>query len=847
MQMKILFYRGLSFNIIYTLHKHMLLHYIKSAWSHLRKYKVQNTISVLCLAVGVVCFTLTLHVIYSISMFSPDMKARKRYVEIDFYTKTDAGREYHDLDSAFIAQINQRHLKSIREVRFRAPILAMDFCFEDGSPLPKTFFCNLINVSPRWLHLWDMHSAITRKTIPELEEGDIVITDDVRDRVYGRGADPRGYHILNEIDGSLHTIRDVVSASVMTMYNTCNIFYISKSPIADVYTSNFNSIYIEPGEGYTREMVMQELSAAFPKHEFLIPESTSGNNQTEYTVSMIMAILILLFIGGSVLMIGVSGYLKMQTQLFTLRSRELALRRTLGAHPRQLFFHLACETIIIFLFTAIATSIITSLLTPYILTPYRNAGIILAYEYDLRIFHNIKWLVLLGTMIATLCMAAWMVRRQLYEPISMRIGRSGFPRSKGQGMMMCIQFVVSIILLSVTLFACDKLIRDDYEQYVVTTPDCTSQPDFSQYRNAMVVDRRMADYMKPDFSKSLSSIQEIDHVSNVIHVMYETTIPDTVQLLHHKYKLVIKDNVNDITRYSMLATDEQIVDRLGIEISTTDYSEDARWQFASYVYARTEDIERLRNKWHLQPIQNAPVHNTLRGNHSYTLLGYAPCPKGYQHASPFPTPSYWIIDDEAHVEDFISKDNPDEPIVRADYIIFPSQGHYKDVEHEVQSVLQKARPGNLNPSICKNLYDTWFARRKMFDMIRSICFLPALISILCIIAAVYSAVSLECRGRRKEIALRKIHGAHRSDIMRMIGGRYRSLLRTACILSVVISAVIGAMIQFLGGGFSLDVVLLFCTYMAAAILMVYAVTMLTIGQKIRDVSRLSAADVIAKE
>ena len=40
-----------------------LLHNLKTAWRNLLKYKVQNIISIACLAVGVVCFAVVFQVV----------------------------------------------------------------------------------------------------------------------------------------------------------------------------------------------------------------------------------------------------------------------------------------------------------------------------------------------------------------------------------------------------------------------------------------------------------------------------------------------------------------------------------------------------------------------------------------------------------------------------------------------------------------------------------------------------------------------------------------------------------------------------------------------------------------
>ena len=55
----------------------MVKHYLKIAIRNLLKYKLQNIISILCLAVGVVCFTVTFHFVVEIwKLYSYDLDSK---------------------------------------------------------------------------------------------------------------------------------------------------------------------------------------------------------------------------------------------------------------------------------------------------------------------------------------------------------------------------------------------------------------------------------------------------------------------------------------------------------------------------------------------------------------------------------------------------------------------------------------------------------------------------------------------------------------------------------------------------------------------------------------------------
>lgn len=829
----------------------MLLHYISTAWRHMLKYKTQNLISILCLAVGVVCFALTIQTVLTAATvtYSRQIKAGIHLVRIE--VSDTAQQCLRNVDSTMIAQIYQHNLQSVRDVEFWLNPLGTNFTFEDATSVPKICFSIFNNVSPRMFLRYGIRSAVTGEPIPELDEGDVLISDDIRDKVYGKGADPRGFHVLSEIDGGIRTIRDVIPTSLITSEYGESIFYISRTPMAkDGLHMPGRSAYdltVEANDGYTDDDVLLELRNAFPELRF-IPHKPYDNSLGMDDISTLTLFAIVVMIGGSVLVVGLSGYLKMQTQLFALRSREMALRRTLGARPWQLFMLLATETVMAFVAIALAAELFTALLTPYILQPFTTAlQLHITFTHELQQFHCIKWCVLLGTMAATLCMAAWMVRRQLHEPVSTRVGRSGHPRTKGQSLMLCMQFVTSMALLVVTLWGYRILALNDNDWDYVMTPNTGMTPDFDSYRHALIVRKLTADRLIPGFTDSLQAIRGIEHTSTVRYDLREANVVDTTLIIHHDTIWPGDRGGQMVFRYSMMASDEELVDRLGMSISPTPYRNDIRWRFATAIYARSEDAARLRCKWHLPDTPNAPIR-TIHDSQAYTLLGYASCPRGYQRIGNWqPTPSYWLIDNDSQQGIFPRDRHPDAMPAFDNYIIFANRWHYSRVEKKVQAMLREAFPGNRNLSDAQNLYMMWFAQRHLLDMLRSICFLPVLISILCIIAGVYSAISLECRGRQKEIALRKIHGACRSDIVRMMGRHYLRLLITGGIISTVLIAGTIIVLMCLGVPIDYDIQGTTLLFTLASFLVVTSVTLLTIWHKIRKVSRQNAADIIAKE
>ena len=154
----------------------------------------------------------------------------------------------------------------------------------------------------------------------------------------------------------------------------------------------------------------------------------------------------------------------------------------------------------------------------------------------------------------------------------------------------------------------------------------------------------------------------------------------------------------------------------------------------------------------------------------------------------------------------------------------------------------------MNEPPIQDLYEEWFKSVRMIEMMRQLCLILVIVSILCIVASVYSAIALESRGRQKEVALRKIHGAHTRDIILLFGKYYLRLLAISAVIVSIISCAVITVVHVYSpdSGIKNDLPWLIL-YLILAILIVVAVTLLTISHKIWKVSKIHPAEVVKKE
>ena len=823
----------------------LLANSFATAWRNLLKYKVQNAISIACLAVGVVCFAITVLMMSNsarniyfnvfddgIATFYCDDVPCSKFREAKKLGKVERAK----LDAKFFNSMIEMGLPAFKEFHGSRPYIGKAFSFDDGTEQPKLCYAWLKYTSPNYLHYLWYRSDITGKRIPELQEGDVLISDVLSEKLFGKGTDPRGFTLLHEIDGSQRTIRDVVNVTErVENFENNAIYYIKKNITEDEWAQPVGTFSIEIAEGYTKIELLEQLVAAFPEYTISMPDTSMGLNQSIINIGMILVVLIL---GGSVLTIGLMGFMKMELQIFSLRAREMALRRTMGAKPRHLFMLLAIEVLIVFALTALCAVALTSFLAEYAIPIVRNLNKDMLFDVAL-IMRIELWLAVI-TFVLAMLMAYVSVHRQLHAPVGLRVGRSQSVNTKGQSFMLGTQFVVSMILTYAVLgaFLAFSIIEKEDNGGIKDNP--------SIYKDVIKAPLSLV-HITPDFVQELSLNPDVEDVAFCIWNACQTDGTNRDETLVRNYSnFMLTEDIVISYGYCYLASGENLIDQLQIEVTPNLPSDTAVHKDYTAIYARTEQAERLRRKWNLDVSRDA-VTRPLYQQRSYTLIGYAPCLKGYR--SKFPaTPSYWMLDEEVDWKDFTEGRERSDFGCETFYYIFPKDGKYNKVKDAITEIFREAQPGNMDEPPIQDLYEEWFKSVRMIEMMRQLCLILVIVSILCIVASVYSAIALESRGRQKEVALRKIHGAHTRDIILLFGKYYLRLLAISAVIVSVVSCALITVVHVYSpdSGIKNDLPWLIL-YLILAILIVVAVTLLTISHKIWKVSKIHPAEVVKKE
>ena len=823
----------------------LLANSLATAWRNLLKYKIQNAISILCLAAGVVCFAITVYFMYNFgrsdyyNQIKQDLASfsvlATPYEETERLRKTGSFPENAQLDNDFFKSLLSKKLPAMEGLHGCRPINGLEQTFYDNTDQPKTCGCYYTHSSPRYWMYYGYRSAITGEPIPELEENDCLITDDLSAQLFGKGTDPRGFEFAMGDGTGKRPIRDVIKVTDRLDGHATNAVVIIRND-PETAVENRNGFTAELTEGYTGEDLREQLQSAFPEYTFMLHYRAFDNDEL---FLIILIIGVVLSLGASVLIIGVMGFLKMELQLFSLRSREMALRRTMGARTRHLFMLLAWEVVIVFALTMLATVALTYSLADYALPILQRIQKQLNFDVDFIL--NLELWITLATLLLALIATFATVYSQLRIPVGMRVGRSHRTMTRGQGFMLTTQLTVSMFLTFAVLGMMYAFGFIEKQEFGGISEDRTL------YQQAIMIPQPTFEIAIPDFPNRLAQNRDVEHVGYSIFSIAEVA-PDQLDrtLVRNFWTNRNDDGTVRSYGYSFFSTSENLIDLLKIEITPNLPADSTVHGFYCAIYVRTEQAERLRKKWNLDVSRDVQVR-PLYKQRSYTLIGYAPALPGYRHGS-YTCPSFWMVDEDINWRDLRNCSELHSHSPNPHYIIFPKEGKYNKVKDDITELYREARPGDRNILPIHNLADEWFNLMRMIEMMRQLCLMLVIVSILCIVASVYSAIALESRGRQKEVALRKIHGAHTRDIIMLFGKYYLRLLTiSAVIVSVVSSAIISTILVVDGDiGLGKDLPWLFF-YLFLAILIVVAITLLTISNKIWKVSKIHPAEVVKKE
>lgn len=804
-------------------------HNLVSGWRNILKYKTQNIISILCLSVGTAVFATTITIL--IVLWDGGLWAINDKNSFEVHFNNTSG-EIVECTPDMICRIRQ--LSTVDDFNYSGYIThtekaeaieRIDYIIDKNGKRYKAPGTIRV-VSPNYFKYYRYKSAITGMDMPTLKNGAFIMVDSIRNRYLTKDFNPAGYDVKGE---STYLISDVLKTNFNFLNDRQGYYIVDDCTSSKNYIPHIYSGHISMKEGVDIDKCKHEIEQNFPQYKTNIKAIDNNVRYLAYT-----SVGIIIFLSASVLIIGLTGYLKMQIQLFNLRSKELALRRCNGAKPFHLFMLLVAELMIMFFFVIIITFVLLYGMMYYLCYEFSMnfsldfSSMVLSFDSDRMLFDGLVILIIISTFLISIVISWFLVRRIINFPLSEIAGKSYSPKSKMHGVIQIIQFFVATILfyfIFIALYRINK-INTDY-----TNP-------ISFYKQVVSInqDERYHD-IKNLSQKVFPSAKYIGETSNVVW-----TVRDSLDYeIYLGPKFITHKDENGLYNYNVRIVTPSIFSIMNETIQ-------AEWSPQTYpVYTLSFETNNIIKMLNLKHRSSNYIYKSPSGL-EYKRIGFAhgmdddkSCNMNLDFYIVY-SKNNWIKTYDEFINCYRLTDN---------VYILSKDGKFTELCHEINQYIHE-----IDPTLYHNaeypistIRECYFGNDIFCKQICNLNYLLAIISIISIILSVYSSIALDTRGRQKEVAIRKINGAKAKNIVMMFSRYYVITL----LISFILVAVIGNAILYLISLFSKSNDLDFQVYEALSIpyllsvVIITLITVATILYKIYKIAHTYPSKMINRE
>ena len=184
----------------------------------------------------------------------------------------------------------------------------------------------------------------------------------------------------------------------------------------------------------------------------------------------------------------------------------------------------------------------------------------------------------------------------------------------------------------------------------------------------------------------------------------------------------------------------------------------------------------------------------------------------------------------------------------AAFVLVPKEGKYEALLHEAESVVQRREPSAVQKMVYN--FHSMHPQVSMAESLLVVGRVLGAVSIVICAMGIYSAIALDTRSRRKEVAIRKVCGAKSGDIYRLFGRVYLLIVALALLVALPVAVLFHRfMFPTKNTRFIIatgaDVSPLMPCLIGA--LIIIALIVAIVARNIHSIMRTNPAEIIAKE
>ena len=736
----------------------MLLHNLKVALRNILKYKVQTLGSILSLAIGMVTLATVHSFLQNFRMASIN---HEPYYDRVYNLRFDSIQKRQSDHSIRINGDIVRAVKANGGPR----------CIEQGPYAPNGMLTggwaeftlngntrrktplDAVPLDRNYPNFVGIRSAITGEKIKVLGPHDAIINEKQAKQIFG-DKNPVGASIRLSKDYGNYQLRlvDVYQDLSLTEQNSSALFY-SPWELEDMDLNQFYAVafYVVLKEGCTPQQLKAEVNSRLKPLGLKVRTEKLKDRLNEEYSTVAIARSITYLIGSLILLAAIIGFLRMQTQLFWMRRREISLRITNGATRLQLFSMFATEVVVIVLVAYLVAVLMGSWICDYLARPQFAE---ITSELG-TISHLYLYSLVIGLVVMMLCLAIiWIVLSRICK--HSQALKSGMRRSHNhwfRNTMLGVQVMISMFFLGVTFcLLC----------WVGKMADFNHIPDDERaYKQSLFLQTNAAENVQ----RLRDKLIHLPQVERWIPYSYGFWKVNELAENEEFSKAVWKDDLfvsySNVTNYRIqMTSDTSYLDFFKIKVNWKPKANRKKCILVN------EELYKLMRQYHVAPNDILTVDEM----DSYQIAGtFQSVP--YEGSMKTDIYSFIVID-------------PKEAYGATHYILVAKPGEYKEMQVAVDRTIQKLEPAVVKP-MSSNL--RYYMAREMFalEILQNIAWILAIVSLAICLISIFSTVMLDTQTRKKEVAIRKVNGALTRDITKLFGRTYLVITLIAMVFAVV--------------------------------------------------------------
>ncbi|RHC77360.1 ABC transporter permease [Prevotella sp. AM34-19LB] len=738
----------------------MLLHNLKVALRNILKYKVQTLGSILSLAIGMVTLATVHSFLQNFRMASIN---HEPYYDRVYSLRFDSIQKRQSEKSIHINGDIVRAVKANGGPR----------CIEQGPYAPNGMLTggwaeftlsgktrrkmplDAVPLDRHYPNFVGIRSAITGEKIKVLGPHDAIINEKQAKQIFG-DKNPVGASIRLSKDYGNYQLRlvDVYQDLSLTELDmrSSTLFY-SPWELEDMDLNQFYAVafYVVLKEGCTPQQLKAEVNSRLKPLGLKVRTEKLKDRLNEEYSTVAIARSITYLIGSLILLAAIIGFLRMQTQLFWMRRREISLRITNGATRLQLFSMFATEVVVIVLVAYLVAVLMGSWICDYLARP-QFAEI----TSDLgTISHLYLYSLVIGLVVMMLCLAIiWIVLSRICKRTQAL--ESGMRRSHNhwfRNTMLGVQVMISMFFLGVTFcllcwvgkMADFNHIPDDERAYKQSLFLQTNAAENGQRLRDKLIHLPQVERWIP-YSWGFWKVNELAENEEFCKAVWQGDTYVSYSYVSH-YKI-------------QTASDTSYLDFFKIKVNWKPKANRKKCILVN------EELYKYMRQYHVAPNDILTVDEMDSYQIARTFQSIP-----YQGSFKSDIYSFIVID-------------PKEAYGATHYILVAKPGEYKEMQVAVDRMIQKLEPAVVKP-MASNLRDYMVIEMLVLEILQNIAWILAIVSLAICLISIFSTVMLDTQTRKKEVAIRKVNGALTKDITKLFGRTYLVISLIAMVFAVV--------------------------------------------------------------